>query len=311
MPFTIIDDSDPTGHGATVESYFLNDAPSGWTTDVRNRNPADVVDEAIAEGAVMIIRSMTGLWAHMGQWDRATENGVIVVHAHGSNSNVRLSDPPDLDSAVAVGGEDPADGSLEDDRSYGPGLEVDAIAHDGATAQSWATPTVAAVLAHLYDEHGSWRDARWVLRQMALANNPEGEWSEERGFGFVYSINHPDSNFSQRPRLAPGDPVDNSAINIEGRARGGATITWSPSPDADEQDVYIGTQFPPQTLVLTGAPASVSQATRKGFARSGQTIYYRIVSRNTTTGAEAEIAGTVGTVAGRELAEPEGQILYT
>lgn len=197
MPTALILDSDPESHGATVQSYFGNDKPSGWSvSDIYDDSfgigtVEEGVDQAIANGDKMIIRSQSGGWDSKDEWDRAWSNGILVVHSHGSNSNTELTDPPRLFSALVVGGESPA-GGYEDERSFGPGLEVDAVAHDGSTAESWATPTVAAILARLYDIHGDWFDARAILRQMALRNNAEGEWSEERGYGMVASPNHTD-----------------------------------------------------------------------------------------------------------------------
>jgi len=141
-------------HGEKVSSYFLNDAPSGWSV-VEFEDPATgffpspdnvsgAIDKAISKSCKIVIRSYSNVWDFKEEWDRAWDNGILVVHAHGSNSNVDLTTPPELrPSVMAVGGESPA-GSYEDERSYGDGLELDAIAHDGSTAESWATPTVAA-----------------------------------------------------------------------------------------------------------------------------------------------------------------------
>lgn len=196
MPQALIDDTDPGGHGSQVESYFQNDAPSGWSSDVRNKGASGIVDDAINEGAKMIVRSLIDVWDYKPEWDRAWENGIMVVHSHGSNSNTSLTDPPRLfKSAVVVGGEDPS-GGYEDERSFGDGLEVDAVTHDDSTEESWATPTVGAILARLYDEHGNWWDARAILREMALRNNDENQWSSERGYGMVASPNQTESDLT-------------------------------------------------------------------------------------------------------------------
>jgi len=187
-------------HGEKVSSYFLNDAPSGWSV-VEFEDPATgffpspdnvsgAIDKAISKSCKIVIRSYSNVWDFKEEWDRAWDNGILVVHAHGSNSNVDLTTPPELrPSVMAVGGESPA-GGYEDERSYGDGLELDAIAHDGSTAESWATPTVAAMIARLYDEGFSLGEARYILRAMALRNNSEAERSPERGYGLVASPNY-------------------------------------------------------------------------------------------------------------------------
>lgn len=254
MPVALIHDSSfaDNSHGDTVRDYFLTDAPADWTVEAYEAPYSDVegaVDRAIDVGATLLIRSAVGVWTYRDEWRRAHEAGVQVVHAHGSNSPTTLPNPPRLFEAVVVGGEDPSDG-LEDDRSSGPGLEVDAITHDGLTQQSWATPTVAALLAAYYNERVAAEsdhpmdDARALLRDLALRNNDEGAWSPERGYGTVVSRTGQDVEFpgaahgetgvaqwASRPTAPqPQPPVNIQADVVEDDVLGNVAVdaSWTP-----------------------------------------------------------------------------------
>jgi len=193
----VVLDSDPSGHGANVKSYFLNDAPSGWSCDVLSDGSTTVND--IIGSYDLVIRSMTGVWGRKSDWDKLVDNNIPVVHTHGSNSNDKLVNPPRLFSAITVGGEDPDDNDLDDETSYGNGLEIDAIAHDGSTAQSYTAPTIAAALVKAYENTNNWWDARALIRQSA--SNYQSGWTPETGFGYYRSGDSIESNVELQPPL--------------------------------------------------------------------------------------------------------------
>ena len=97
-------------------------------------------------------------------------------------------------------------------------------------------------------------------------------------------------------------------------ALAGCNITWTPSadPNADEQDVYIGTNNPPTTAVATSEPLSTSAASRAAFAEPGDSVFARIVTRNTTGGVTSELTEKIdmGGVAAN-LADPTLQSTVT
>ena len=192
MPTALIHDEDFSSgsHGDTVRSVFEETAPAGWSVIEYESFLADgggAVDEAIAQGAIMVIRSAANTWLQKSDQRRAWENGILFVNSHGSNLNNSLEDPPYLYETVVVGAEETSDEDTE--TSFGPGLELDAVPDPAlglSVAQSWAAPAAAALLAAAWDALPSapaqerWFNARAWLRD--LAGEP---WTEERGFGVV------------------------------------------------------------------------------------------------------------------------------
>lgn len=263
MPTALILDSDPGGHGTTVKSYFDAGAPSGWDSEVVGLTPSPGVDKAIDEGYALIIRSMKNVWADKAEWDRAWEAGIPVVHAHGSNDPDELPEPPRLFSAVVVGGEDPSDDDLE--RSWGPGLELDAQAHDGEHAESWATPTAAAVLARFYEAQDGglsdterWWNARSQLR-MACAGYSDG-WQEEEGYGVVQHDADPPSGVDLQP------PVD-VTVAVDGEE---VTFEWLPFQTSDYAETVIEVNG---AEVYSGADAEFTWQPSKSYEDAEVKLY--------------------------------------
>ena len=101
-------------HGDSVKNYFLNDAPNDWSVvkyldgGGSYQKVEQAVDKAINESCILLIRSATNIWDYKDQWQRALENDILPVNAHGSNSLIELDKPPYIpEFVVPVGGEDP------------------------------------------------------------------------------------------------------------------------------------------------------------------------------------------------------------
>lgn len=102
-------------------------------------NVAACVDYAIQNDYITIVRSYTGVYTYKPEWDEAIAAGIMVYHAHGSNSHVLLEEPPRMFGAICVGGGKAG----VNERSYGKMEAFDKTAAE-ATEESWATPTYAA-----------------------------------------------------------------------------------------------------------------------------------------------------------------------
>jgi hypothetical protein len=192
MPEALIADTDPTDHGTTVARYLRDTLSrygvSGWTVDVRDLGAQAAADTAIAEGYALVSRSYlpTPPDAARTAWNA----GIPYVNGHGGNALERDETPAfGAGYGLYVGGEDPSDSDAE--RSYGPGLEVDAITYNDSTKESWTTPTVAALLIWVFETHTDdtlpkkkrWLDARSILRQMT---ERYPTWQEQGGYGVLY-----------------------------------------------------------------------------------------------------------------------------
>jgi len=107
---------------------------------------------------------------------------VGIVHALGSNSHIRDTDPSRLDIICAVSG---GDGSGNCVASYGPGLEFFC---DEETTQSYSTARIAGIIGQLMIDHPTWNfhDARQALRQTASFYNTG--WVEDGGYGAVDKV---------------------------------------------------------------------------------------------------------------------------
>jgi hypothetical protein len=178
-------------HEESVRSYFLVQSPT-WDCHIAEigsgipagnivtyqANVADCVSYAITNGYNIIIRSYTGLWAYKLEWDTAVAAGIVVAHAHGSNSHVELSSPPYIGSAMACGG-----GVTTNERSYGPGIEFYDCTLSEDTEESWATAVVAGKLANILDALVcTIQEARYRAQLTASEN---GIWDNNDGFGRI------------------------------------------------------------------------------------------------------------------------------
>jgi hypothetical protein len=176
-------------HEASVRQYFLDTA--SWTCHIAEigagtpagnivtyqSNVSGCVQYAIDNEYKIIIRSYTGVYSFKLEWDAAVNAGIAVVHAHGSNSNVFLSNPPFLISAITVGG-----GTTTNVRSYGPGLEIFDATVASETEESWTTAVIAGRLANILDDNPTYNiwDARQHLRQQATLYS---NWTQANGYG--------------------------------------------------------------------------------------------------------------------------------
>lgn len=239
MPKTLILDDDPSGHGSTLEDYFRNDAPPDWETEIKNLNPSDGVDYAINNSFSMILRAATSggasifPWNHKLEWERAWEDNILTVHAHGSNNNIEIDDPPYIDDfLVVVGGEDPDD--TDEETSFGPGLEMDAEAHDGSSVQSWAVPTIAAAIARQFNRGYPLQKSRMFIRQ--ACDDYQDGWDKETGYG---------TYISGAPIPKEGiDIHDPFKVEVENIGNGIRKVTW--------KNNYVNTQLQGTELIVSG-----------------------------------------------------------
>lgn len=176
-------------HESLVRSYFLSASSSSWTCDIATingttggnivyapRSISDAILYAISESYKIVIRSYTSINVYDSLWQLANENNIVVVHAHGSNiNNERPYDR--FYHAIGVGG-----GISENVRSYGLGLDVYDATDSELTEESWSTPTVAGMVAHIIENNPSYNvwDVRQHLRQ---TSNGHGEWDNQNGYG--------------------------------------------------------------------------------------------------------------------------------
>ena len=188
MPEALVSGSSTSNHDQTVRDYLQEtlsrygvydpDGVDGWAvalSDTTDLAQYDLVVYGLSSGSVN-----DGVVEELWQ-----DHKVPSVNGHGSNELVELSEPKIGERySIHVGGEDPVTDS--DERSFGPGLEIDGITHDGNFSESYATPTVAALWIWLFEEHTDatlpdeerWMDARALLRGMArtYTADPHG-WS--------------------------------------------------------------------------------------------------------------------------------------
>jgi len=181
----------------------------------------------------LICRATTGLSDYRNSTDGRTawKDQIGIIHAHGANSHIRLSDPSQLDVICAVGyGND----TPSNQGSYGPGLEFFA----DASSESEATARVTGMIAQLLINHTSWdfHDARQALRQTASNYDtglPDNGFVEDGGFGLV--------------DFTAADAVTSLDYDL------GADFTPPPEPDPPNHDLPSKTGFNVGALRLTGA----------------------------------------------------------
>jgi hypothetical protein len=237
---------DSGSHGAAVASHLRNTLSrygvtvgvDGWTVDVRDLGAQAAADTAIAEGYALVSRSRVPAPPDAARtaWDA----GIPYINGHGSNSLEEIDSPAfGAGYGLYVGGEDPSDSDAE--RSYGAGLEIDAITYDDSTAESYTTPTVAALLIWLYEARTDaarskkerWLNARALLRSMA-DGYAEG-WQEQGGYGILYGAD-PDggdtysaeaqAQVDRLPATAPLQPPMNCRATDKGD--GEVLVKWLP-----------------------------------------------------------------------------------
>ena len=221
-------------HATEIVRRFLLHAPVGWSIDyVIGGATSERVAEAAADGVSLLLDARGGFntpWNQREAWRDAQTLGIPAVVAHGSNAAVALATPPRLFWPVVVGGETPGDGITE--RSYGPGLELDARCSDGRTEQSWAVAEAAGIYAGLLDTYGNAFDARAALRSLATPEaDPNGALYGTIDLALPLGPHHAD----------PQPPVD---VRVEG-----GVLRWLPWQGSR----YVSTS-------VTGAAGVVSVA---------------------------------------------------
>lgn len=199
MPVKLLISDIDQGHGDTCLAKAELECPS-LEGEVRIETLAASIVYALANEFHIISRSTTGLndarnenegdTAYEGEeltgdhnfdfsndFSRGGTFRVGIVHAHGSNSHILLTDPSRLDIIMAIGA---GDGAGNNNASYGDGLE---IFNDDETTESYATARIAGIIAQLMTDHPTWtfHDARMTIRQTASLYGTG--WIADGGFG--------------------------------------------------------------------------------------------------------------------------------
>ena len=145
---------------------------------------AACVSYAIANNYDAIVRSYTGVWSNKLEWDTAWAAGIIVVHAHGSNSKINTNSGYDIWGSPVLCGA----GILITGKqcSYGNDLEFFDAPSENQSApfeESWSTPIIAAKLLQIMAaKNCTAREARYLYAR-ATASNPT--WNQNNGFGII------------------------------------------------------------------------------------------------------------------------------
>lgn len=150
-------------HGNTCKSKVETECPTADVV-VRLESLSSSITWAKNNSVDIVSRSTTGLSDSRNEYEGqdAEDNGIGVVHALGSNSHVRDTNPSDLDLISAVSG---GSGNTIQ-ASYGPGLEY---FNPDESTQSYSTARTAGIIAQLMIDNPTWNfhDARQALRQTA------------------------------------------------------------------------------------------------------------------------------------------------
>lgn len=135
-------------HENDVRNYFLATAPD-WTCHIcelgsgtpagniitYQTSIANSVQYAIDNSYEIIVRSYSGGGSYELEWEHAMSHGILVSHAHGSNTpHQLLSFPSDLSFSMYIGA-----GLTANELSYGPTLDFYDAPADNNLAESWAT----------------------------------------------------------------------------------------------------------------------------------------------------------------------------
>jgi hypothetical protein len=179
----------PSGHETTVENRFENTYPNttdrrirGWDfyTDYNGNWIFDQGRRAYAYDCMLVVISYVGNFGIALTNSRFWTGGRCYVTAQGPNNAQENTHPMGPTVTVSSG---PVD---QRTRAFGVGLEFWEI----ETANSWATPRVAARLLQIKDElECSWWEARYRARITAIrtaVTHPAGElWNKFNGFGRI------------------------------------------------------------------------------------------------------------------------------
>jgi len=144
---------------------------------------AECVSYAIANGYDAIVRSYTGVWSYKLEWDAAWAAGILIGHAHGSNSHVNTNSGYDIWGSPILCGA----GNGSNQCSFGNDLEFYDSPKEIQTspfAESWATPIVAAkILQIAISKNITTRQARYLYARATAGGN--GSWTQNDGFGVI------------------------------------------------------------------------------------------------------------------------------
>lgn len=190
-------------HANTCSEHIASECPT-CDISILIGSLASAVEYAKANGYDIISRSTTGLsnarnenegdaaWAEeeypcvygSGKYGIAQygvesySKRIIIIHAHGSNSNIELDSTTRLDTIVACGG---GSGGINT-TSYGDGFE---FFYNGESTQSYATAKIAGIFGQIKIEHPDWEwyHVRQALRQ--TASQWSTGWEKRNGFGYV------------------------------------------------------------------------------------------------------------------------------
>jgi hypothetical protein len=155
--------------------------PSGHIVTYQS-SVAACVSYAITNSYDAIVRSYSGIWSYKLEWDTAWNAGILVGHAHGSNSHINTNSGKDIWGSPILCGA----GNGSNQCSYGNDLEF----YDSPTevqsppfAESWSTPIVAAkILQIMIAKNCTAKEARYIYAR-ATASNPT--WDQNDGFGII------------------------------------------------------------------------------------------------------------------------------
>jgi hypothetical protein len=174
----LISDTDQS-HANSLVSEIQTFCPSANIV-IRIEDIDSSVTWAASNGVNIIARPTTGLndARIAGAGVNASNAGIGIVHGHGSNSHVLLSDPSYIGEICAVGYGNSTPTNLG---SYGPGLEF----FDNTSNESKATARVAGMIGQLMINHLGWTfdNARSALRQSA--SNWDSGFVNDGGYGLV------------------------------------------------------------------------------------------------------------------------------
>jgi hypothetical protein len=181
-------------HEQMVRNNFMETAPIGWECNIAQCygksagtitnvvvNPTTVamaVQYAIDNNYKILISCYSSSVFYIPEWSHAKDHEIYVCVAHGSNNHVELSYPNMLRDAITVGG-----GNIDNERSYGKGLELFDAEANGGTAESNTVPVVAGKLAQILNinPHYNFWDVRQHLRQ--ISSNYITKWTLHNGYG--------------------------------------------------------------------------------------------------------------------------------
>lgn len=170
--YIVVSDTD-SGHASGIASDILSYCPTA-TIETRIELFGFTVAYALTASAVDgVVRATTGLNdARIAEIKTLWDIGKFVIHAHGSNSNILISDPTYLGEAIIAR----APGT-----SYGPGIEITVAS--GST-QSDATGYLGGMFAQTMIQN-SWNleTTRQALREKS--DNWGTGWNQSTGFGSV------------------------------------------------------------------------------------------------------------------------------